>query len=272
MVQIAGIRVGRVDKISLEKNKVRVDFRVDNGYRFGNDSAASVEVLNLLGEKYLELTPAGPGQLSTDDVIPTSRTESAYDIVGVLGDLTDTTEHIDTRRLGTALDTLSSMLDKSSPQVRSSFTGVSRLSRTIAGRDAQLQTLLRRSDDVSRLLADRSNDLTVLMRQGDSVFKELRARKRAIHLLLVNARQLAVQLQGAAQDNQRQIGPALAQLRAVLGTLQSKEKQLGQTIAALGPYANILGNIVGTGPWFDGYVVNLVGLPAEFAPGTGGQI
>ena len=44
------------------------------------------------------------------------------------------------------------------------------------------------------------------------------------------------------------------------------------TAAAIGPYADILGNIVGTGPWFDGYVVNLVGIPTgEFVPGTGGD-
>ncbi len=61
MVQIAGIRAGRVESISLEKNKVLVDFRVKNGYHFGNQSKASVEVLNLLGEKYLDLNPPAAG-------------------------------------------------------------------------------------------------------------------------------------------------------------------------------------------------------------------
>ncbi len=36
----------------------------------------------------------------------------------------------------------------------------------------------------------------------------------------------------------------------------------------LGPYASILINIIGTGPWFDAYVPNLVGLAGgEFKPG-----
>src|ERR1044072_6010862 len=71
MVQIAGIRAGRGENISLEQNKVVVDFRVKNGYDFGGQSKASVEVLNLLGEKYLNLEPAGSGQLDTDSAIPT---------------------------------------------------------------------------------------------------------------------------------------------------------------------------------------------------------
>jgi phospholipid/cholesterol/gamma-HCH transport system substrate-binding protein len=272
MVQIAGIRAGRVESISLEHNKVMVDFRVKNGYQFGTQSKASVEVLNLLGEKYLNLVPAGSGQLSTDDPIPTSRTESAYDIVGVLTDLTKTTEGINTPQLSKALETLGSTLNSSRPEIRSSFRGISRLSRTIASRDSRLQLLLHRSDDVSKLLADRAQDLTVLMHQASLVFRELEARKAAIHSLLVNARQMAVELDGVAHDNQKQIGPALHSVQAVLSLLQNKEQELSSMIRNLGPYASILGNIIGTGPWFDGYVVNMFGLPKEFQPGTGGQI
>ena len=65
MVQIGGIRVGRVKDVTLEgSNTVLVSFEVDNGVEFGTDSSASIEVLNLLGEKYLDVTPAGDGQLA----------------------------------------------------------------------------------------------------------------------------------------------------------------------------------------------------------------
>ncbi len=36
-------------------------------------------------------------------------------------------------------------------------------------------------------------------------------------------------------------------------------------MAALGPYVSILGNIIGTGPWFDAYIQNLTD-PATLAP------
>src|SRR5205085_2414903 len=112
MVQVGGIRVGRVKDVALEdSNKVLVTFEVDNGVDFGTDSRASIEVLNLLGEKYLDLQPAGPGQLGSDDVIPVDRTQSAYDIVGVFSDLTTTTERIDTGRLTKALDVVADTTD-----------------------------------------------------------------------------------------------------------------------------------------------------------------
>ena len=46
----------------------------------------------------------------------------------------------------------------------------------------------------------------------------------------------------------------------LLDLLITKEKELKATLAAYGPYADILGDVIGTGPWFDAYVVNLAGL------------
>ena len=54
VVQVGGIRAGRVQDLQLKDGKVLVTFEVDHGVEFGKDSRASVEVLNLLGEKYLD--------------------------------------------------------------------------------------------------------------------------------------------------------------------------------------------------------------------------
>lgn len=260
MVQVGGMRAGRVQDVELRGDRVLVTFEVDHGVEFGKDSRASVEVLNLLGEKYLELTPAGGGQLAEDDVIPLERTDAAYDIVGVLGDLTTTTERLDIGQLKQALNTVGSTLQAAGPEMEAAFTGISRLSQTIASRDEQLQTLLKSSAGVSELLRKRSRDLVAIMKDGDLVFQELRARKQAVHRLLVNARSLAQALRGVAKDNEKQIGPALKELDDVLTLLNQKDKELRATLHAYGPYADILGNIIGTGPWFDAYVVNLAGF------------
>src|ERR1044072_8055083 len=107
MVQVGGIRAGRVQDVQLDDGKVLVTFEVDHGVEFGKESKASVEVLNLLGEKFLNLVPAGDGQLDEDTPIPVDRTSSSYDIVGVFGDLARTTEQIDTHQLDQALDVVS---------------------------------------------------------------------------------------------------------------------------------------------------------------------
>jgi phospholipid/cholesterol/gamma-HCH transport system substrate-binding protein len=268
MVQVGGIRVGRVQDVELDDGKVLVSFEVDHGVEFGDDSRAHVEVLNMLGEKYLNLVPDGDGQLDQDTPIPVERTSSAYDIVGVFSDLTETTEEIDTDQLSQALDVVADTVNQSAPEIQASFEGIARLSQSVASRDSQIQALLNSSRDVSALLADRSDDLVDLMQNSSLIFEEVQRRKAAIHRLLVNARILATQLRGVATDNQAQIASALREVDDLLSLLNSKEKELKATLDALGPYASILGNIIGTGPWFDAYASNLAAIPTgEFQPG-----
>lgn len=268
IVQIGGIRVGRVADVVLAGDRVKVEFELDGEVEFGEDSTASIEVLNLLGEKFLDLQPVGEGQIEAGGTIPVERTEAAYDIVGVFSDLTTTTEEIDTEQLSKALDTVADTLDVSAPEIQASFDGIARLSQSVASRDAEIQTLLDSSQQVSKVLADRSGDIVSLMKSSDLVFQELTQRRKAVHDLLVNARSLAAELRGLVKDNEKQIGPALAEVDGLVTFLVSKKKKLKETLAALGPYVSILSNIIGTGPWFDAYASNLLALPTgEFVPG-----
>lgn len=268
MVQIAGIRVGRISHLRLAGDRVVVDFDIDPGVQFGPDSRASVEVLNLLGEKFLQIEPAGSGQLRSGGTIGLERTSAGYDIVSVLGDLTETTEGIDSDQLGSALDTLAATLDSSAPEIRSSFRGLSRLSRSIASRDASLGRLLDDAKNVTDLLAQRRGDLVTLMKQARVIFRELQVRRTDIRAMLTHTRQLSRQLTGLVADTEADLGPALKELRSVTTMLKEQKANIDATTAAMGQYADIMINILGTGPWFDGYVPNLAGLgTGEFVPG-----
>ena len=69
-VRIAGVRVGKVDSVSLDGDHVKVAFRIDSGADFGSDTRAAIKVKTLLGAMYLSLEPAGPGQLPEGSEIP----------------------------------------------------------------------------------------------------------------------------------------------------------------------------------------------------------
>lgn len=268
IVEVGGMRVGRVTAVDLDEDRVVVRFEIDGDVDFGPESKASIEVLNLLGEKYLDLTPVGDGQLEAGARIPLERTESAYDIVGVFGDLTTTTEEIDTHELSKALNVVAGTLDDSSPEIAAAFDGIARLSRSISQRDDELQTLFTSSRQVTKVLENRSKDIVDLMRHSDLVFKELQTRKAAVHRLLVNARILADELKGVADDNAEQIGPALKEVDELTAMLVDKKEELKATLEQLGPYVSILSNIIGTGPWFDALAINLLTIPTgEFVPG-----
>jgi phospholipid/cholesterol/gamma-HCH transport system substrate-binding protein len=266
-VQVAGIRVGRVNELRIGPERVIADFDVENA-TLGRSSRASVEVKSLLGEKFLNITPEGSGSLPGDSTIPLARTDVTFDIVGTLGTLTTQTEETNKENLTKALNALAETVDAAAPEVKSSFTGLSRLSTTIATRDKEIEQLLNRSRNVTQLLDERKGDLVQLLDRADLVLLELQRRKETIHSLLVNANKLAVQLEGTVKDNQEQLRPTLDKLENVLKFLHAREDQIETLIRNYGPYVNILGNIIGTGPWFDAYVPNIIGVfTGEFTPG-----
>jgi len=182
--------------------------------------------------------------------------------------LTTQTEQTDREQLTKALGTLGETLDAAAPEAKQSLIGLARLSDPIASRDAEISDLLTRANGVLETLDSRKGDLVKLMGQADLIFDELQARKEAIHNLLVDANQLVEQLEGVVKDNKAQLKPALDSLQETLDFLTAREDQIEGLLRDYGPYVNILGNIVGSGPWFDAYVPNITDVfTGEFLPG-----
>lgn len=256
-VRIAGVTVGEVSGIDLERGHVRVDFRVTKDVSFGPLTGASIRIKTLLGEKYLSLEPRGTGQLREGAQIPLDRTVSSYDVITAFSDLTETTERIDTGRLAESLDVLAAEFKDTPENVRGALTGLTRLSRTIASRDQELRRLLTAANSVSGTVAQQNAVIDRVIDDADLLLVELHERRAAIRTLFTNTSQLAEQLTALVRENRKELTPALTELRGVLATLQQHEQDLRRTIAALAPFTRLFANTLGTGRWFDTYIQNL---------------
>jgi phospholipid/cholesterol/gamma-HCH transport system substrate-binding protein len=62
-VDIAGVKVGRVEKITLEDYEAVVTLSIDSAVELQEDAIASIKTRGLIGEKYLRITPGGSDQL-----------------------------------------------------------------------------------------------------------------------------------------------------------------------------------------------------------------
>ncbi|MEU9009080.1 MCE family protein [Streptomyces sp. NPDC048479] len=269
-VRIAGVKVGKVDEVDLDGDHVKVTFRVKGDPEFGTRTGAAIRIKTILGAKYLALQPKGTGQLRPGSEIPLNRTVPAYDVVAAFSDLTTTTEKVDTARLATALDTISTTFEDSPSEVRASIKGLSKISRTVASRDQALRELLDHANGVTGVLSDRSGDLGVLIKDGDKLFKEISRRRAAIHSLLKSSAALGIQLSGLVADNRKEIGPALKGLNSVVTMLERNQASLDRSVRLLAPYLRVFTNTLGNGRWFDSYIQNLV-APTPVAPRTGGS-
>jgi phospholipid/cholesterol/gamma-HCH transport system substrate-binding protein len=60
-VEVAGVEVGRVREISLERGKAKVDLQLNPDVEIGRDVVAAIRTKGVLGDKYVELVLGAPG-------------------------------------------------------------------------------------------------------------------------------------------------------------------------------------------------------------------
>lgn len=256
-VRIAGVKVGKVESIALDGDRVVVEFRVEDAY-VGDRSEAAIKIETLLGDKYLALSSLGESELDPALRIPLERTAAPYDVVAAFSGLSNTLEQIDTDQLADSFQVLSDTFRDTPDNVASSLDGLSRLSQSIASRDAALQQLLDRTETVTQVLANREGEFTQLIEDSNTLLTEVRNRRELIHDILISTQQLSAQLSGLVADNRASLGPALAQLSEVTAILLRNRDNIDATIDQLGPFVRVFANTLGNGRWFDSYVEGLI--------------
>jgi phospholipid/cholesterol/gamma-HCH transport system substrate-binding protein len=255
-VRVAGVNVGKVQSASLDGARVKVKFKVKKAF-VGDQSTIAIRLKTLLGAKYLGIESLGTRKQNPKDPIPLSRTSSPFDIYPAFTQLTKTFDQINTDQLAQAFGVLSADFKNTPNEVKPVLSGLSRLSNTIASRDAQLRTLLEKARGVTGVLASRDAQLQQLLNDGGLLLDELNARRDAIHSLLINTTTLSQQLSGLVADNQRTLGPMLDNLGQVLALLQRNQDNLDRSLQLLAPFYRVFANALGNGRWFDNYICNL---------------
>ena len=62
-IEIAGVEVGRVDRIVLQDYQAHVIMMIQPGVKLQDDSIASIKTKGLIGERYVRISPGGSDKL-----------------------------------------------------------------------------------------------------------------------------------------------------------------------------------------------------------------
>ncbi|MDQ3154326.1 MAG: MCE family protein [Actinomycetota bacterium] len=264
-VYIAGVEAGRVTAVELAGDRVSVSFRIDDAW-VGDQTRAAIQLESLLGAKSLGLDPRGDRVLDPDRPIPLERTTAPFDVVEAFNGLSRTLEDIDITQLDQSLQVLADTFRDTPDEVSGALDGLSRLSRTIAGRDDELARLLANTRTVSGVLASRNAEFEQLVIDANLLLDEVAARREAISALLTSTQAFAAQLRGLVADNAAALRPALEQLDRVAAVLQRNQDNLDRALELEAVFVRVFGNALGTGRWFDNYTCGLLLPPNAVGP------
>lgn len=265
-VLVSGAKVGKVSDVRLDRTEVVAELTLgDDELELGEETRASIITVTLLGHAGVELVPAGPGRLGRGDTIPLERTSSPYSLTSALNQLTGETSAIDKQALAAAVEQVSSTFQRTPEELGPALEGIETLASVVSTNDRYLRSLLSRANRVTGVLAGRRAQISTVLTSGQSLLRELDTRQEVVVALLHDVRALAVQLRGLVEENRTTVGPALREVNQVLSLLNRNRRNLQESITGLRNYATAFGEALSSGPWFDAYIQNLTD-PATLAP------
>ena len=157
-VRVAGVRVGSVNRISLEPdNTVTVGFGADRDIVLTSGTKAAVRYLNLVGDRYLELvdSPGSSRIQPPGSVIPIDRTLPALDLDLLLGGLKPVVQGLNPQAVNALTNSLIQILQGQDGNIDSLFGKTSAFANSLADNGQTVQQLI---DNLNSVLATISKD------------------------------------------------------------------------------------------------------------------
>lgn len=263
-VRVAGVNVGRVTSVEADRSRgtVRVVWVVNRGVDLGPDTEAEIALATLLGAKYLRLS--GPvvephmADLPREQrVIPLERTRTPFDIFELTRIATEDIEATDNEALNRLIRQLADITEGKRTQLAEIVTGIDRLAREVNAREAELASLLERTERLTSTLADKDRTLLDLIDASQGVLDMIVRRRDDLARALGEGSRAVTELSRLVDVNRARIDAILDTVHPTLAEVESNLEDVNRGLAWLGP-AFLQQALAGShGPWVDIFVRSL---------------
>jgi phospholipid/cholesterol/gamma-HCH transport system substrate-binding protein len=164
-VRMAGIAVGKVEKLSLEPHQVKVTALVDDGAFVGDRSQIDVRMLTVVGGYYVNLASIGDTPLGAH-AIPLARVTMPYSLIRTLTDTAKITENVNPTPVKESLDQIQQGLSGVNVQVVSTVISAGNAMMSAVDRQrGQVTSILNMSDQYIQTLSNYRDKFDQLIRK-----------------------------------------------------------------------------------------------------------
>jgi phospholipid/cholesterol/gamma-HCH transport system substrate-binding protein len=264
-VKVAGVKVGRVTKISADRaaGQVKVEWVINQGVDIGEDAGADIALETLLGSKFIRITDPAAGDALMEELprerrrIPVERTSTPVDVFDLTRDATERIEATDNDRLNQLINQLAQVTEGKRGTVEDLISGIDQFATAINERETQLDQLLDSADELAANLAAKDDTLVQLIDSSRTILEFLVQRREELSAALGAGSDAVRALSVLIDTNAAQLDAILSDLHPTLATVEAHLPELNRALSITGP-AFYGQSLAGThGPWQDIYVAAL---------------
>ena len=282
-VRIAGVRVGRIEKIGLaadQRSVAEVAFTVDSDVPLATSVRAKIRYRNLVGQRYVALSegPGGAARLDRGGLIPLAQTTPALDLTVVFNGFRPLFTGLTPDDVNRVMYEIIQVLQGEGGTMASLLGRTASLTTTLADRDAAIGNLITNLNAVLATLAERDANLDETVVRLQEFVSGLAGDREAIGAAIGQIANLVTVTGSLLHDARPDLAQDVTLLNTLAGTLNDNTQVIEDTLHQLpGRYAALTG-VASSGAWFnfflcdfDGRVVLVPGVnPASptFASGA----
>jgi phospholipid/cholesterol/gamma-HCH transport system substrate-binding protein len=272
-VRIAGVRVGKVTDVRIagtqgeDRQRARVEFRIDRQIVLTGGTAAAIRYRNLIGQRYLALTQVqGSAEtLPIGSTIGVDRTTPALDLTVLFNGFKPLFAALNPKDVNRLAFEIIQVLQGEGGTIEHLLASTASLTSTLADRDEVIGRTITNLNEVLATLSERSGQLDQLIVQLQRLVSGLAADADAVGASLTHIADLADSTAGLVQEAR----PPVQSDIAALGDLATLlDKNSGDLQTFLDTWPGKLEQITRTatyGSWFNFYLCDFDGrvvLPA----------
>ena len=231
-VKLAGVGVGRVTGIDVERGEAVVRFEVDDDVRLPTDTTVAVRWRNLIGQRYLWLEP-GSARSMLDDGDVVDRAEDVVDLGQLVNQLAPLAQAVSPEEVNRILTTLLEAFEGNEAGFDGLLRDLDGVLAALAQRDDTIEQLLEDYSAISGAVASREAQIDQMVQNLLAISATFADNDELLDRALVELADVSDGLDRLLSTGADDLGAALEHLAVLTGTAADHVTELEAAVANL---------------------------------------
>ncbi len=250
-VKVAGVAVGKVTGLSVERGQAVVRFKIDPDVRLTDQTRVGVRWRNVLGQKYLYLYPGKEGhRLRPGQRLPKANAVESADVGAFLNSVGPILQAIDPAKANAFIRAFNEALEGNEDKIRSLLGDTADIATDLGGSDVEIGSLIGHLDTVVGGLSDRDKDLQLVISRFEKMASGLADNNADLQLLVERFAAVQTKLDELVTRNRGNVDATIDDLATIAKVLGRHREDLDQALATLPEGLAVYDKISSYGQWF----------------------